>query len=648
MPVFFESFFVKPLAIFGCIALAIALFFYYSYTYSQAPLIPKQILFGNPVKAKPTISPDGTKIAYIAPYNNVLNIWIGSLDQDTVTYEKEPITRDTNRGITNYFWSHDGASFYYTQDKDGDENTLLYQVTIATKEVLLLTDFKDVRVGLLDYDHHVLGKMLLEINATDARYHDVYELDTVTKKLTLIEKNPGPVVAWVPDNNFIIRAVLSITKSGDYALMVRPDTQSPWKELRTWSVDDVSGVGIIGFAADNITLYMRDSKDTNTSCICSLNTQTGAFSVILEDPEYDIDSDILVNHETHEIQALATIKDRLTWTILDPAVSDDFKHIAALDHGDFSITSTDISQNIYIVLFEKDNGPVAYWLYNRVTKKGEFLFYNKPAFNTYKLASTEPIRFEARDGLVIHGYITYPVGVERKNLPLVVNVHGGPWVRDTWGYNPEVQWLANRGYAVLKVNYRGSTGYGKKFQNAGNREWSGKMHTDLLDGINYIESQGTINPKKVGIFGGSYGGYAALVGATFTPDVFACAVDIVGPSNIVTLINSTPPYWENALKQFYQRVGHPVKDKAFLESCSPLFKVDAIKIPILIAQGANDPRVKQAEAEQIVAALVAKNLPHTYMLFPDEGHGFTKPENRIKFYTEAEKFLAEHLGGRQE
>ena len=605
-------------------------------------------MFGNPVKFKPTISPDGKKIAYVAPYDKVLNLWIASIENDQIIYEKEPVTYDKNRGVRDYFWSHDGQSLFYTQDKDGDENSLLYQVDSITKEVTLLTPFKDVKVELIEYDHHVPTKMLLGINATDARYHDVYELDIITKKLTLIEKNPGTIVGWVPNNNFKIGAVLAIDKDGGYDLLVRKDTGAPWKKIRSWSVDDVSGLDILGFAADNITLYLRDSKDSNTSRVCSLNSETGVLTVILQDPEYDTDADILADHETHKIQAIATTKDRLSWTVLDPSLVEDFKHIAALDHGDFSITSKDLSQNVFVVHFEKDNGPIAYWLYNRLTKKGTFLFYNKPAFNEYKLASTEPIRFIARDGLLVHGYITYPVGVKRKNLPAVVNVHGGPWVRDIWGYDPEVQWLANRGYAVLQINYRGSTGYGKIFHNAGNREWSGKMHTDLLDGLAYIESQGTINPKKVGIYGGSYGGYAALVGATFTPDVFACAVDIVGPSNIVSLINSTPPYWANALKQFCQRVGDPVADKEFLESCSPLFKVDAIKIPLLIAQGANDPRVKQSEAEQIVAALKEKNIPHTYMLFADEGHGFAKPANRIKFYTEAEKFLAEHLGGRQE
>ncbi len=630
------------------IAIATILFFYYASLYNQAPLIPKDILFGNPIKVKPILSPDGKKIAYVAPYNKVLNLWVASIENDHIDYEKEPITYDVKSGVRNCFWSHDGKSLFYTQDKDGDENSLLYQVDIASKEVTLLTPFKEVKVGLIDYDHHFPNKMLLAINATDARYHDVYELDVPTKKLTLIEKNPGTIVGWIPHNNFKIGAVLTIDEDGGYDLLVRKDTAAAWKKIRSWSVDDVSGLDILGFAADNITLYLRDSKDSNTNRVCSLNSETGVLTVLLQDPEYDTDADILLDHETHEIQAIATTRERLSWTILDPSLKEDFKHIEALDHGDFSITSKDLSQNLFTVHFEKDNGPIAYWLYNRLTKKGQFLFYNKPSFNKYKLAATEPVNFAARDGLIIHGYVTYPVGIKRKNLPLVLNVHGGPWARDTWGYNPEVQWLANRGYAVLQINYRGSTGYGKIFHNAGNREWAGKMHTDLLDGLAYIESQGTINPKKIGIYGGSYGGYAALVGATFTPDIFACAVDIVGPSNIVSLIHSTPPYWANALKQFYQRVGHPEIDKEFLESCSPLFKVDAIKIPLLIAQGANDPRVKQSEAEQIVAALKAKNIPHTYMLFSDEGHGFVKPANRIKFYTEAEKFLAEHLGGRQE
>jgi dipeptidyl aminopeptidase/acylaminoacyl peptidase len=295
-----------------------------------------------------------------------------------------------------------------------------------------------------------------------------------------------------------------------------------------------------------------------------------------------------------------------------------------------------------------DNGPVYYYVFNRDQKKGTFLFTHQPKLEGLKLAQMKPVLIKTQDGLELPCYLTLPIGLEAKNLPLVLNVHGGPWGRDTWGYNPEAQWIANRGYACLQVNFRGSAGFGKKFLNAGNREWGAKMHTDLIDAVNWAIKSGVANPKKIAIYGGSYGGYAALVGAAFTPDVFCCAVDVVGPSNIVTLLKSIPPYWAPMLNMFKHRVGDPDKEKEFLESRSPLFKANQIKIPLLIAQGANDPRVNQSESERIVQAVRKAGKEVQYIVFPDEGHGFARPENRLKFYAAAEAFLAKYLGGRSE
>jgi dipeptidyl aminopeptidase/acylaminoacyl peptidase len=293
--------------------------------------------------------------------------------------------------------------------------------------------------------------------------------------------------------------------------------------------------------------------------------------------------------------------------------------------------------------YSLDDGPASYYVYYRNTGKFEFLFVTRPELEKYKLAPMEAVSVKTRDGLTIHGYITFPPDGRRKNLPMVLNVHGGPWARDTWGYDPEAQWMASRGFICLQMNYRGSSGYGKKFLNAANREWGGKMHDDLIDAVNWAADKGYADPKRVAIFGGSYGGYAALVGATFTPKQFRCAVDIVGPSNLLTFIRSIPPYWSVFLKEFHERVGNPDTEEAFLKSRSPLFHVSNIEIPMLIAQGANDPRVKQAESEQIVAEMKKKGIDHEYMLFPDEGHGFAKPQNRIRFYEACEKFLAKHL-----
>jgi dipeptidyl aminopeptidase/acylaminoacyl peptidase len=356
----------------------------------------------------------------------------------------------------------------------------------------------------------------------------------------------------------------------------------------------------------------------------------------------------MVNPDTYEPEAVSFARERNEWQVLDPAIKKDLDAVAKIHEGDFDVLSRDDADRVWTVLFTVDNGPVPFYAYDRAAGKATFMFYSRPALKKYTLARMEPISFNARDGLTIHGYLSCPPGVPKKNLPMVLNVHGGPWYRDTWGYNPEAQWLANRGYACLQVNFRGSVGYGKAFINAGDKEWGGKMHDDLIDAVNWAVAEGIADPKRIAIYGGSYGGYAALVGATFTPDVFAAAVDLVGPSNLVSFLETVPPYWAAAREIFHKRIGNPETEQEFLKSRSPLFKVDAIRIPMLIAQGANDPRVNKAESEQIVAAMQAKGLDHQYMLFEDEGHGLLKPENRIKFYAAAEKFLAKHIGGRHE
>jgi len=374
---------------------------------------------------------------------------------------------------------------------------------------------------------------------------------------------------------------------------------------------------------------------------------TQNIEVIAEDSQYDI-SGVMIHPDTYEVQAVSFYRARNEWTVLDESIKGDFEAIAKLDQGDFFIYNRDNADDTWLVAFTKDNGSVPFYAFDRKRQKGTFLFDHQPDLNNYTLAPMKPISFTSRDGLTIYGYITHPPGKDRANLSMVLNVHGGPWGRDGWGYHPEAQWLANRGYACLQVNFRGSTGYGKEFLNAGNKEWGGKMHHDLVDAVNWAVEEGIADPKKVAIFGWSYGGYAALVGATFTPNLFCCAVDGVGISNLITWIKTVPPYWTILLAMLHKRVGNPDTEEEFLKSRSPLFKVNQIKIPILIAQGANDPRVKQAESEQIVEAMKKKGIEYEYMLFPDEGHGFVKPENRLKFYAAAEKFLAKHLGGRYE
>jgi dipeptidyl aminopeptidase/acylaminoacyl peptidase len=610
---------------------------------SQIALIPRNVLFGNPVKTSPRISPDGETMAYLAPVNDVLNVWVGKVGSDTY----QPVTQDTNRGVRFYTWAADNKHILYIQDIGGNENWRLYATNIDTKETRDLTPFEDVQVQILAHDKHFPQDLLIAMNKENPQVHDVYHIDLPSGKMTLLAKNPGDIADWVIDTQLKVRGGLAAKPDGGHDLLIRDDEQSEWRTILTWEADDALTSGPIGFTLDGKGLYLQDSRNVNAGRLIKLDLVNGEVTVIAEDPQYDVGS-VMTHPDTYEIQAVAFDKDRVAWTVLDESIKPDFDRIRAIHPGDFSIVSRDDNDNTWIIAFTTDNGPVPFYAYNRQTQTTQFLFDNQPELNKYTLANVKPIEFTARDGLTIHGYLTLPVSEQQTNLPMVLNVHGGPWVRDTWGYDPQTQWFANRGYVSLQVNYRGSAGYGKEFLNAGDREWGRNMHNDLVDAVNWVVQQGIADPKRIAIYGGSYGGYASLVGATFTPDLFCCAVDIVGPSNLITLIKTIPPYWSTFLASFHRRVGNPDTEEEFLKSRSPLFKVDQIKIPILIAQGANDPRVKQSESEQIVEAMKSKGIAYEYMLFPDEGHGFAKPENRLKFYAAAEKFLAKHLGGRYE
>ncbi|GAC1378753.1 MAG: S9 family peptidase [Ktedonobacteraceae bacterium] len=606
-------------------------------------LIPRKVLLGNPVKTNPQISPDGTRMAYLAPVNNVLNVWVGPVGSENY----QPVTQDTDRGVRFYVWAHDNKHILYIQDIGGNENWRLYATNLETQQTRDLTPFENVQTQLVDLDKHFPNEMLIAMNKDNPQVHDVYHLDLNSGELSLVAKNPGNVAGWVTDTNFKVRAALAMTPDGGRAVLIRDSEQADWRTLLTWNPDDAQNSVPVSFTKDGHFMYLVDARDANAGRLVKMAIDTGERAVIAEDPQYDV-SNVMVQPDTYEVQAVAFAREQLEWVVLDESIKLDFDTIADISRGNFTVSSRDHADNTWIVAFSRDNGPVAFYAYERKMRKVTFLFDNQPELNKYMLATMEPISFKARDGLTIAGYLTLPPGQEKTNLSLVLNVHGGPQARDTWGYNPEVQWLANRGYACLQVNYRGSTGYGKKFQNAGNKEWGRKMHYDLVDAVKWAVQEGIADPNKVAIYGGSYGGYAALVGATFTPDLFCCAVDIVGPSNLITLIKSIPPYWSTFLASFYRRVGNPDTEEEFLKSRSPLFKVDQLKIPLLIAQGANDPRVKQAESEQIVEAMKSRGIDYEYMLFPDEGHGFAKPENRLKFYAVAEKFLAKYLGGRIE
>jgi len=612
-------------------------------TTPAAPLIPREVLFGNPEKTSPRLSPDGKRLAYLAPKDGVLNIWVGAVGGD----DFEPVTDDRKRGIRLFFWAEDDRHIVYLQDADGDENWRIHAVDPSTKADRDLTPFDDVQAQILDKSQHFPDTLLVALNKESPELHDVYRLTLSTGDLELIAKNPGNVVGWVSDANFEIRAAMAATPDGGFDLLVREDDDADWSKLLGWDKEDALSSAPLSFTKSGDEMYLLDSRGTNAARLVLLNLASGDMAPLIEDPRYDV-GQVLIHPDTHEAQAAAIERARTEWTVLDDTIREDFDHINTLNRGDFAVTSRDRADDNWLVAFTTDDGGASYYAYDRKGKTGEHLFDARPDLAGYTLTRMDPVTFTARDGLTVEGYLTLPPGVEPENLPLVLNVHGGPWARDGWGYDPEAQWFANRGYACLQVNYRGSTGYGKDFINAGDREWAGKMHDDLVDAVAWAVDAGVADSERVAIHGGSYGGYAALVGATFTPDLFRCAVDIVGPSSLITLIQSIPPYWRPMISTFHERVGNPDTEEDFLKSRSPLFFVDRIKIPMLIAQGANDPRVKQAEAEQIVAAMKEKGIDHEYLLFEDEGHGFARPENRLKFYAAAERFLAKHLGGRYE
>ena len=607
------------------------------------PLIPREVLFGNPDKATPQISPDGKRLAYLAPDKGVLNVWVRTVGKT----DDRPVTNDRHRGIRMYFWAENNKQILYIQDKNGDENWHVFAVDMSTLKEQDLTPYDNVQARILAVDRRFPDQILVGINHRDPQWHDVFRADLTSGKLTLEAQNTEGFVDWQADHNFKVRGAVKITPNGGIEMVVREDPASTWRTLTTWGPKDTLNSGPIAFTPDNQGIYLLSSVGKNASELREIDIRSGKEKTLASDLKYDV-SGIFMHPVKHTPQAVSFTRDRAEWETLDKEVEKDFAALKRINRGDFSIINRDHADRHWLVAFTMDDGPVHYYRYDRDTKDADLLFTNRKALEDVKLAQMEPIEFNARDGITIHGYLTTPVGVEAKNLPMVLNVHGGPWARDTWGYNGEAQWLANRGYAVLQVNFRGSTGYGKDFVNAANREWAGKMHDDLVDAVSWATKKGIADSKRVAIYGGSYGGYATLVGLTFTPDVFACGVDIVGPSNLVTWMETIPPYWKPIEPLLWDRVGHPQKDASLLEARSPLSKIDQITKPLLIAQGKNDPRVKVSESLQIVDALKRAGKTVEYVEYPDEGHGFARPENRLDFYKRAERFLAANIGGRFE
>ncbi len=608
------------------------------------PLIPRDVLFGNPERTRPSISPDGKRLAWLAPDNkNVLQVWVKTIGKS----DEHIVTSDKKRGIRQYAWAENNRTLLYLQDNDGDENFHLYGVDLEANSVQDYTPTPGTRSEILAVDPSFPEEILVSSNQRNRELFDVYRLNLKTGTLTLDTKNPGDVSEFKADPKLQIRAAQIITPDGGKEIRIRDSASSPWK---TWlKVGSSEILNFVDFAIDGQSAILNSSIGADTSRIVIRSIKTNKEKVLANNREVDAE-EVVIQPKTHLVQAVSFAPGRTRWVIVSPSVQADFSALLKLYNGDFTIVNRDAADQNWLVAYTSDVAGDRYYLWDRTKKQGSLLFVTRPKLENLALAHTEPVLFDARDGLKLHGYLTLPVGIPERKLPMVLFVHGGPWYRDTWGFNPSVQWFANRGYAVLQVNYRGSTGYGKTFLSAGNKQWGLKMHNDLIDAVDWVSSTGLVDSKKVAIYGGSYGGYAALAGVTFTPKVFACAVDIVGPSNLKTLIANFPAYWQTDRAIWNTRTGNidDPKDAELLKNASPLFKADQIIKPLLIGQGANDPRVTKIESEQIVSAIEKNGGKVTYVLYSDEGHGFARPENKIDFNARAEKFLAENLGGRYE
>jgi dipeptidyl aminopeptidase/acylaminoacyl peptidase len=619
---------------------------------NSVPLIERSKLFGNPVKANGQISPDGKWLSWTAPRDGVLNVWVAPVDKPDAA---KPLTDERERPVRQYFWSPDSTQILFIQDKGGDENFLLYGVDVASGEQTTLTPFTKTRVELVGASQRHKDRILIGLNNRDAKWHDVYSLNLKTGKLTLLQRNNG-YAGFIADDDLKLRIASKTRDDGgtDYYRITNGVIEK--KPFSSVELEDSLTTNPAGFTADGKTLYWIDSRARNTAALIAQDVASGKTTVLAENAKADIGA-ILQNPKTLRVEAYQAEYLKPDWTPLDPTAGAALDWLKARLRASPVIQAQTEADDKWIVAADPVVEPPSTYLFDRKAGTLTKLYTGRPQLVGAPLVAMWPVEIKSRDGLTLPSYLTLPAtadanrdGVADAPVPMVLFVHGGPWGRDTYGYNPYAQWLANRGYAVLQVNYRASTGFGKSFITAGNLQWGKKMHDDLVDAVDWAVANHVTTPDKVAIMGGSYGGYATLAGLTITPEKFACGVDIVGPSNLFTLLQTIPAYWESFKQQFYQRMGDPTTEegRAVLKAASPLTYVDRIKRPLLIGQGANDPRVNKREADQIVDAMKAKNIPVTYVLFPDEGHGFARPVNSIAFNAIAENFLQTCLGGRAE
>ncbi len=628
------------------------------------PLIPREILFGNPVKQFPTVSPDGTRIAYLAPdKKNVLNVFVKTIGRD----DDVQVTHDPKRGVGLYRWAGDSRHILYQQDSDGDENWHVYSADLGGKLVRDLTPFQGVRASNLMVSYTKPNEILVGLNLRDPRVFDMYRIDLETGAVRLDTENPGDVLSWTTDANFTIRAATVFKPStAETVLRVRDAAGQPWRDLIVWPFEEsgmfgqINGGSVVaGFSADGRSLYVVSALGRDTAALVEVDARTGKeLKVLASHPKSDVAEDptsypdmrplVMTSPVTNAVQAVGFEYETWEWQMLDPDVRRDFAVLSEGREGFVDVISRDRADKIWVVGQAVDNGPTRYWLYDRNTRRAQFLFADQPALEKYTLARAKPLVITARDGLPLVSYLWLPPGVEPKKLPLILLPHGGPWARDSHWFDPLAQLLTNRGYAVLQVNFRGSTGFGKKFLNAGNHQIGLGMQEDLHDGVRWAIKEGIADPKRLGVMGGSMGGYATLRAISTEPDMFACAVDIVGPSDLSILFTSMPSYWAPVKVRWTRRMGDVEHDAALNRKLSPLYSAERIRTPLLVGQGANDPRVNIKNSDLIVAALRERKVPVTYIVYPDEGHGFARPENSLDFFGRVEEFLAKHLGGRAE
>jgi dipeptidyl aminopeptidase/acylaminoacyl peptidase len=614
----------------------------------RPPIIPLTHFFDNPEITGAQISPDGRWLAFLKPYRGKLNVHArpiaGGADRR--------LTSDTTRPVTGYFWSADSRYVLYVQDKGGNENYHVFRVPIAgsgVPDAKDLTPYEGVRAIIFAVPRDLPGRILVGLNKRSPSAFDAYWLDLATGDTSIAAQNPGRILGYLLDKQHRLRAATGSNDQGGTDIYARASDQTEWRKVASYPATE--NVAPLRVHPDGRRLYMSSNHgETDLAQLVLLDLETGATTPVESDPEKAVDFGAAVFSDiTDSLLATVYVADTVRIYPKTERVARDIRNIKRLHDGTPGVSSMTRDETKWIVSFDSPTDPGATYFYDRTTGRSRFLFRPRPWLVPRQLAPMQPVSYKSADGLTINGYLTTPVGVPRRNLPLVLVVHGGPWARDTWGYDPEAQLLANRGYAVLQINYRGSTGYGKAFYNAAVKEWAGKMHSDLIDGVRWAMKEGIADSSRVAIYGGSYGGYATLVGLTFTPEVFACGVDYVGPSSLVTLIESFPPYWKPFLEgSFYRHVGNPAvaAEVEDMNKRSPLFLVNRIEDPLLIVQGANDPRVTKREADQMAIALRDRGVKVRYLLAPNEGHGFLNADNRLALYRAMELFFKDCLGGR--